>query len=94
MNNVITIRQLGLDLNYLTLNETERHAICQEIVKKSLSQVKTIKDYQEKVNAIESVLQNSIKTHESKEEFEMAQIFLDVQTVLKNEFKGKSICAD
>ena len=80
---MITVQQLGLDINYLKKSEAARKQICVDIIKKAFGKMTVNASYIERINAINTVLQNSIKYCESVENYESAKILFDIQKTLE-----------
>jgi hypothetical protein len=83
---MITIRDLNLPLNYLELTPETRQAFCKQLIIDALKQSKAPATIVDKLDTINTVIQRSIEYNESVENYELAQILLDVQLELKNHY--------
>lgn len=81
----ISVRQLGLDLNYLNLEPEQKKALCENIITKALGSMKLLVSTDVQIESMKRVIQNSIEYNESEERYEYCQILKDIQDVLESQ---------
>jgi len=85
--NIITPGSLEKTNEYLKMTKEEKENACIEIVSKAFARMKTNTTLDQRKRVMENVLDRSLRYLEDRDEFEQAQVILDLKNTIPKVFE-------